>query len=154
MRDLDFGMVHFNEKELNCYEKKTPGWPSSSSLRPFSISWWRAYRWAVVLHTQHRSQGDTILCPYLINCATLYLLLFLQLRESSVLIPHCHSSSPYLSASAATVAVSLPPYRSSPACSHHLILTCYPQLLSAVSHRSRIGRVAIYCTTVFCLLQM
>ena len=42
--------------------------------------------------------------------------------------------------------------RSMPACSHHRQYTLAPGYQVACSQRSRIGRVAIYCATVFCLL--
>ena len=108
-----------------------------------------------MFHTLHIVERDTRLCPYLINCATLYPLLLPQLRESSVLTPLRYSSSPSSSAStAAAAAASLAPARSSTACSRHRIPTRSPLFLSTALHRSRIGRVAIYCKAVFCLRRM
>ena len=48
-------------------------------------------------------------------------------------------------------AFSLADFQSMPVCSHHLRGTRVPRRLSATSHSSRIGLVAINCTTVFCL---
>ena len=127
---------------------------SSSSSWLVSVSWWRAHSRVVVFHTLHRGKRDTRLCPNLVYWSTLYPLLLPQLRESSFLIPLFYSSSPSLSVFAAAVAVSRAPSRSSPACSHHRIPTYAPHFLSAASHRSRIGRVTIYCATVFCLRRM
>ena len=44
------------------------------------------------------------------------------------------------------------PSKSMPACSHHRRYTLAPGRRVARSQRSRIGHVAIYCVTVFCLL--
>ena len=121
---------------------------SFSSYRPVFVSQWHALSRAVVFHTLHRGQRYTRLCQYLVHWATLYPLLLSQTRESSVLTPLLYSSSPYSSASAA---VSLTPARSSTACLHHCIPSRAPHFLSAVFHRSRIVRVAIYCVTVLCL---
>ena len=109
---------------------------------------------AVVIHTLHIGQRDNILCPYLINCATLYPLPLYQFQESSIIISLLYSSIPPYSASATAAAVSLAPARSMTACSHHRIPTHAPFFLSATSQRSRSYRVAIYCTTVFCLCRM
>ena len=48
--------------------------------------------------------------------------------------------------------VSLPPNKSITSCSHHHRDTLATGRRVAHSHRSRIGRVAIYCVTLFCLL--
>ena len=65
------------------------------------------------------------------------------------------SSSPtvsYLSNSAAAAAnFFFAPYTYRPDCYHHLQDTLVPGLRKDRSQRSRIGHVAIYCTTVFCL---
>ena len=58
---------------------------SSSSSRLVSVSLCSAHTRAVVFHTLQRCQRVTRLCPYLINCATFYLLPFPQVRESSIL---------------------------------------------------------------------
>ena len=44
--------------------------------------------------------------------------------------------------------------KSIPACPHHHLDTLSPGLRADCSQRSRIGRVAIYCATVFCLLMI
>ena len=124
---------------------------SYSSYWQVSMSQWSAYINVVVFHTPHRGQRDTRLCPYFIICTTLYSLLFPHLWGSSVLIPLLYSSSPSLSASAAAADVSLSPSRSSTDFSQNLRPTCAPRFLSTASHRSRIVRVVIYYTTVFCL---
>ena len=46
---------------------------------------------------------------------------------------------------------SFPVSQSTPFWSHHLLDTHAPTLSVVYSHRSRIGRVAMYCATVFCL---
>ena len=134
-----------------------PIWNSSYS-RPISVSWWILHIRLVLFHTLHRGQRDTIICTYLINCATLYLLPFPHLRESSVLTPLIYSSSPSYSASAAASAaasvVSYAPVRSITTCSRHCIPTCAPCCLSSASHRSRSDFVAIYWATIFCFRQM
>ena len=53
--------------------------------------------------------------------------------------------------SAAASAFSLAPFQSITVCSHHHLGTRAPGRQIAFSHRSRIGRVAINCATVFCL---
>ena len=53
--------------------------------------------------------------------------------------------------SSVAAAFSLVPFQSIPVCSHHLLGTRAPGRLTAAFHRSRIGRVAINCATVFCL---
>ena len=53
---------------------------------------------------------------------------------------------------AASAALFFAPYKSMPACYHHHQDTLTPVCLVARSQRSIIGRVAIYCATVFYLL--
>ena len=108
------------------------------------MSQWHAHNRVVMFHTLHRGQRDTLICPYLVNCATLYPVLFPQLRESYMLIFLLYSyslSSSYSSAYAATSAVSLEPVRPNPTCYHHLIPTRAPPLplcrLSQVQKRLR-----------------
>ena len=113
--------------------------------RQLSMSQYRAHSRVVVLHTLHRGQRDTRLCPYL---ATFYPFPFPHIWESSVLIPLLYSSIPSSSSSAAA-AFSFAPNRPSPAFYHHIIPNRAPCFLSAVLHRSRIFRVAIYCETAF-----
>ena len=60
---------------------------SSYSSWPVSVYQWCAHSRLVVSHNLYRGQRYTILCPYFINCATLYRLLLPQLWESSVLTP-------------------------------------------------------------------
>ena len=125
---------------------------SSSSYLPLYVSQWRAHSRVVVLHTLHRGQRDTRICPYLINCTNFYPLTFPHLRESSVLIPLLYFSIPSLSASVSDV--SLAPSRSIPNCFHHRIPPRSPWFLSAASQRSRSGRVSIYCASVLFLRQI
>ena len=107
-----------------------------------------------MFNTLYIGQRDNRLCPHLLNWATLYPLPLSQLQESSVLISLLYSSSPPSSASAAAASVSLAPASSMPVCYHHRISTHAPCFLSTTSQRSRSGRVAIYCRTVFCLRRM
>ena len=58
---------------------------------------------------------------------------------------------PGSAASAAASSLSLAPFQSIPVCYHQRLGTRDPGRLFAFSHRSRIGRVAINCATVFCL---
>ena len=139
-----YGLRKIHLTKLNSY----------SSYRPVSMYQWHAHSRAVVFHTLHRGQRYARICPYLVYCATLYPLPLPQLQESSVLTPLIYYTRPPSSAFAAAVTISIYPVRSSPACSHHHIPTCAPQLISAASHISRIGRVEIYCATVFRLRQM
>ena len=62
-------------------------------------------------------------------------------------------SSPSDSA-AASAALFFEPSKYIPACSHHRCYTLAPGLRADCSQRSRIGCVAIYYATVFCLLVM
>ena len=55
------------------------------------------------------------------------------------------------SAAYAASALSRAPFQSIPVCSHHRRDTRAPGRRVDFSHRSRIGRVAINCATVFCL---
>ena len=54
-------------------------------------------------------------------------------------------------ASSAASAFFLAPFQLIPVCPHHRLGTRAPSRLTAFSHRSRIGRVAINCATVFYL---
>ena len=51
----------------------------------------------------------------------------------------------------AAAAFSRAPFKSIPVCSHHRRDTRAPGRRLACSHRFRIGRIAMNCTTVFCL---
>ena len=59
--------------------------------------------------------------------------------------------APGSAASAASSAFSLAPFQSIPVYSHRRLGTRVPSRLIAFSHRSRTGRVAINCATLFCL---
>ena len=48
-------------------------------------------------------------------------------------------------------AVTLTPARSCPSCSRHIFVTHFPIICTISLQSSKIGRVAIYCVTVFCL---
>ena len=61
------------------------------------------------------------------------------------------ASAASTASSSVAAAFSLAPFESIPVFSHHLLATHAPGRLTAPSHRSRIGRVAINCATVFCL---
>ena len=56
--------------------------------------------------------------------------------------------------SAADAALFFATSKSRPSCSHHLRDTLNPGLRADCSQRARIGRIAIYCATVFYLLLM
>ena len=60
----------------------------------------------------------------------------------------------YRQSSSSPSAVACNPYRSNPSCYHHLLDTRVPGLHTASSKRSRIGRAAIYCVTIFCLFKI
>ena len=76
-------------------------------------------------------------------------------RRHSRVIPFSSLSNSSPSESATTSAVLfLAPSKSRPACFYHLRDTLTPSLQADQSQRSRIGRVAIYCVTVFYLLVM
>ena len=64
---------------------------------------------------------------------------------------YVNAFAPGSAASAAASAFSMAPHQSIPVCSHHCLGTRATGRLIAFSHRSRIGRVAINCATVFCL---
>ena len=53
---------------------------------------------------------------------------------------------------AVAAALFFSPSKSRPTCSHHRQYTLIPGLRADCSQRYRIGRVAIYCATVFCYL--
>ena len=65
--------------------------------------------------------------------------------------PESESNSESVSASAALF---FSPSKSMPDFSHYLQYTLSPGLRADCSQRSIIGRVAIYCATMFCLLVM
>ena len=60
------------------------------------------------------------------------------------------SSSLYASVTART----LTPARSIPYCSHHILAIQAPGFRTIFLQRSRIGRVAMYCTTMFCFFNI
>ena len=88
----------------------------------------------------------------------------LALLHSALLDPLALLSSSRSSSPSVSIPVSVPsvlpvstPFalavsQSIPACSYHLSGTFAPSLALAPSHRSRSGRVAMHCATVFCLL--
>ena len=65
--------------------------------------------------------------------------------------PSGSSSDSVPASDADTAACFCAPSRSILVCFHHRQYTCMPGRRVACSHRYRIGRVAIYCATVFCL---
>ena len=75
-------------------------------------------------------------------------------------LPHPSSDSASESASDSesvvvdSAALSFAVSRSIPSCYHHRRDTLSPSFCVALSQRSRIDRVAMYCATVFCLLVM
>ena len=100
-----------------------------------------------MLHTLHRGQRDTRLCPlisYILLLFTLYccsvprVLLYFPPSLLS-LVPLLRRRSP----------ASRAPARSITTCSHHRNPTCAPGALSNPSHSSNSDRVAMYCATIF-----
>ena len=134
------------------YDDQDTASSSYSSYRPVSVSWWYAHSRAVVFHTLYRGQRDTRLCPYLVSTATLYYLPLYQ--PKSLTIFPCHFYIPSPSASAVVGFVYLDFFSSSPACSHHRIPTPDPDVLSVLSNRYIIHRVAMNCATTLCLLRI
>ena len=90
------------------------------------------------------------LCPYIV----LGYYLSTPHLQSRPGVSSCDAPSMYCSSSPPNSAAALYfyPYRSRPYCSHNRLDTHAPGLQKYCSQRSRIGRVAIYYTTVFCLL--
>ena len=66
--------------------------------------------------------------------------------------PESKSDSESIIASAAAATLFFAPSKSMRACSHHCRDTLTPVCQVARSQSSRIGRVIIYCATLFCLL--
>ena len=60
---------------------------SSSSYRPVSVSRWHAHSRAVVFHTLHRGQQDTIFCPLIIYRSLRVLATVAPSQESSFTYP-------------------------------------------------------------------
>ena len=75
-------------------------------------------------------------------------------RHSRVIPSSSPIDSPQSESAAATAALFFSPSKSRLACSNHRQETLAPGLRADLSQRSRIGRVAIYCRTVFYLLVM
>ena len=97
--------------------------------------------------THNRGYRDTIICPYIV---LLYYRSFPCLQchpgvsSCAATSPHLYSSPPESAAD-----LSFPPSISIPSCPHHRRETKSPVLQTDRSQRSRIGRVVIYCATVF-----
>ena len=90
------------------------------------------------------------ICPYIV----LGYYLSTPLLQSLPGFSSCDTTSPYCASSPSDSASALyfAPSRSRPSCYHNRLDTHAPGLQKYCSQRSRIGRVAIYCTAVFCLL--
>ena len=103
--------------------------------------------------SQNSGYKVTRLCPYII------LVCYFVPPPS---FPYCRhfrgipSSYPIVSSTSDSTAVALlfAPSKSRPACYHHCRDILSPVLRADRSQRSRIGRITIYCATVFCLLMM
>ena len=76
------------------------------------------------------------------------------LRHSSGITYYSPINSSTSKSAAAATAIFFAPSKSRPACYNHRQDTLTPGLRVDRSQSSRIGRVAIYCATVFCLLMM
>ena len=75
------------------------------------------------------------------------------LHSRPALVP-CYPPPTTPAATSGSPSSAAAPAKSNPSYSHHLFETRIPGLRTASSQRSRIGRVAMYCATVFCLLRM
>ena len=82
----------------------------------------------------------------------------LQLGPHSQASPPHPSSYPLPSSSPSPSPPSYPsaylPGKTSPSCSHHIYGARDSSLPSVTRHRSRMGRVSMYCATVLCRLEM
>ena len=122
------------------------------SFGPVSMSPQHANSWVVEFQSQIIGHIDTILYPSnLLN----YIRYILCLRFLHVVSYRSVSYTP-LSSSPSTPDISraIAPDRSIPSCSCHLRATHYPGLHAVSSQSSRIGRIAVYCATVFYLFKM
>ena len=97
----------------------------------------------------------TRLCPSIMLVRYFVPLPSILSRIHSMGIPSSSPiDSPQSESAAANAALFIPPSKSILACSHHRQDTLSPGLRAYRSQRSIIGRVAIYCATVFFLLVM
>ena len=111
-----------------------PPWP----LSMLNIGWWCSTPKA-------EDKGSLGSVPNVLNVATVF-------PPYSVLSSHPTPPSPpslvsSLYPTSSSISCSL--LKSRLTCSDHRLGTCYPGLQSASRHRSRIGRVAMYCAAVF-----
>ena len=110
-----------------------------------------AHNWVVEFQSQNRGHRHTRLYPYNIFSALLHISCLWLLPVAAYL------SSPfpslYPSPSSADAVATLAPASSSPSLSHHLLATHDPDIRTVSLQRSKIGRVAMYCATVFCLFR-
>ena len=114
---------------------------------PISVPPYCDYNWLVGVQSQNRVYRETRLYPKMI---------FLLLLCSSISLVPCYSasslprySSPFSSSYASDTALYLS--RSRTSYSHHLFATHLPLICTLSLQRSRIGRIIMYCATVFWL---
>ena len=110
------------------------------------MSPYRDHSWVVVFQPQNRSYRDTILCPYMVLIC--YLLLPLYFHDTTFASTSTSSVSPLSTASTSN----RDPFSFIHSYSHQLFVTHVPGLRTASSQRSIIGRVSMYCATMFYLL--
>ena len=90
---VDLILIDLKNSEISWSQTQFEAISSYSSYWPASVYRWYAHIRAVLIHTLHRGQRDTILCPLLVNYATLYFSLLLsQSRILSFFPPSLLSS--------------------------------------------------------------
>ena len=119
------------------------------SFGPVSVSPYHDHSWVVEFQYQNRGHRDTIL--YRSNVFNK--LSYIPCLQFLHIVSYRSVSSPPLSSSPSYAAAvrSLAPAKSIPSCIHHFRATQAPGLRIVFSQRSIIGRVVIYCATLFCL---
>ena len=156
MMFLDFSSGVWRSRHHN--SKIYPRFVSKCTVSLFFIYFVQVYlspqhdhNWLVELQSQNRGYRDTRLCPYNVFNSLRYIPCLQLLPVSS----YRSASSPCLPSSLSTsvVNISCARDRSRPSCSHHILATYAPRLCTVFSQRSRIGPVAIYCTTAFYLFK-
>ena len=142
-------------------KKKT--WPGAPKIYFYSSSWpvflylWHMNNRMLVLQTLHRGQRYARMCPFLVNCDTLYPLLLPHIPG----LPSCHiTPPPYLSLQPISfqlwrhLYLTLYPENSITICSQHRITIRSSWFLSSALYMYRIDRVVIYRADIFWLRQM
>ena len=115
---------------------------SLASVVPYSD-----HSWMVVFQSHNTGYRGTRLCTYMV--LKFYVVLPIYFPGNPSFSHYASSGSPSTTASADSQSPSMPNL----SCYHHFLETHVPGLCTSSSQRSRIGRVAIYCAIVFCLLK-